>query len=245
VLSTLDQARAEGSRVTVEAYPYGAGSTGVGAYFLDPDRLPAWGLQPSDIVLVGTGERIADADRLREVRRTEPGAECLVEFLDEDDPADAAMLRSSLAFPDSIVASDAMPLMWDDQLRDTREWPLPPGGRTHPRTAGTFARALRQMVRETGAWSWLEAFRRCAYLPARVLDDIAPAARGKGHLTAGADADLVVLDPDRITDAATYAEPVRTSVGVRHLMVRGSFVIKDGELLPDALPGRPVRGQPE
>jgi hypothetical protein len=244
VLTTLDRSRAAGSRVTVEAYPYGAGSTAVGAYFLEPERLPAMGLTASSIVLTGTGERIADEARLREVRATDPGAACVFAFLDEDDPADRALMRRSLAYPDSMVASDAMPLVFADGTFESREWPLPPGTRTHPRTAGTFAKSLRMMVRETGAWSWLEGFRRASYLPARVLDDIAPAMRTKGGLGTGADADIVVLDPDAITDNATYADPCRPSSGARHVLVNGEFVVRDGALRTDALPGRPVRGEP-
>ncbi|MDP9181703.1 MAG: amidohydrolase family protein, partial [Actinomycetota bacterium] len=114
---------------------------------------------------------------------------------------------------------------------------------THPRTAGTYAKALRMMVREAGAWSWLEAFRRCSYLPARVLD-FAPAALAKGHLGVGADADIVVLDPRTITDTATYLAPTTPSVGVRHLLVSGTPVIRDGELVLDAYPGQPLRAEP-
>ncbi|NGN64339.1 amidohydrolase family protein [Streptomyces sp. A7024] len=244
VLGMLAKAQGEGSRITVEAYPYGAGSTGIGAFFLAPERLPAWGIQPSDIVVLETGERIADAARLREVRASDAGAECLVEFLDEDKPADRDLLRQALAYPDAIVASDAMPIVWGQGAYDSREWPLPPGGSTHPRTAGTFTKTLRLMVRETGTWSWLEAFRRCSYLPARVLDAIAPGARAKGQLGVGADADLVVLDPDRVTDTATYFDSTRPSAGIHHLLVGGTPVIRDGQLRTDAYPGRPLRGEP-
>jgi hypothetical protein len=244
VLATLDRARAEGARVTVETYPYGAGATGIGASFLAPEHLARWNMVPSNLVLIATGERIADADRLREVRAADPGAQCLVEFLDEDVPADRALLQRALAFPDSIVASDAMPVLWGEGRFDSRAWPLPAGGSTHPRTAGTFAKSLRLMVRESGAWTWAEAFRRCSYLPARVLDQAAPAARAKGHLGVGADADIVVLDPDRLTDAATYRDPTRPSIGVRHLFVGGTPVVRDGELQADACPGRPLRGEP-
>jgi cytosine/adenosine deaminase-related metal-dependent hydrolase len=244
VLALLDRTRSDGARVTVEAYPYGAGSTGIGAFFLDPERLHVWGLRPDSIVIVETGERVSDVARLRELRRSDPGAECIVEFLDESDADDQALLQRALAFPDAIVASDAMPVLWSGGLRESLDWPLPAGGRTHPRTAGTFARSLRRMVRETEAWTWLEAFRRCSYLPARVLDDIAPGARAKGHLGIGADADLVVLDPARVTDTATYLDSSRPSVGVRQLLVGGQFVVRDGELQADAFPGRPLRGEP-
>jgi cytosine/adenosine deaminase-related metal-dependent hydrolase len=244
VLRTLEDAKASGSRVTVEAYPYGTGSTSVGAYFLAPERLTQAGLKPSSIVLIGTGERIEDATRLREVRASHPSATCIVEFLDERDQADRERLRRALAFPGTIVASDAMPLEWPDGREDTREWPLPPGAVTHPRTAGTFMRSLRLMVREYAMWDWPEAFRRCSYLPARVLDEVAPMLRTKGTLSSGSDADLVVIDPDTMTDNATPTDPVQPSRGVRHLLVGGTFVIRNGELDTDAYPGRPVRGTP-
>jgi cytosine/adenosine deaminase-related metal-dependent hydrolase len=242
VLATLDKARADGARVTVETYPYGAGATGIGAYFLDPDRLPRWGMRPSDIVVVATGERIADDSRLRELRQSDPSALCITEFLDEREPADQALLRRPLAFPDAIVASDAMPVLWPDGARDSDAWPLPVGGATHPRTAGTFTKTLRLMVRETGTWTWLEAFRRCSYLPARVLDSAAPATRAKGHLGVGADADIVVVDPATVTDRATYLDSTRPAQGVRHLLVGGTFVVRDGILQHDARPGRGLRG---
>lgn len=240
VLGIVDDAQNAGSRVTVEAYPYGSGATAVGAYFLAPERLPAWGITPSSLVLVSTGERIADEARLREIRSTAPGAPCIVEFLDEQTPVDLGYLERALTFPDSIVASDAMPVYFPDGTQETRSWPLPAGGSTHPRTAGTFSRAIRMMV-DSGMWSWSEVFRRCAWLPAQVLSFVPDAAR-KGHIGVGADADVVVVDPASVTDQATYTDPTRPSHGVRHLLVAGEHVVRDGALLPEAYPGCPLRG---
>jgi len=166
---------------------------------------------------------------------------CIVEFLDERDPAELALLRQSLSFPDACVASDGIGVVWADGRTDSREWPLPPGGTTHPRTAGTFTRALRTYVRESGEWSWLEAFRRCSYLPAQVIGS---AAHAKGHLRVGADADIVVIDPKRVSDTATYLDSTSPAVGIRHLLVGGTAVVRDGGLLADAYPGQPLRAEP-
>lgn len=247
VLAALDRGRDAGLPLTVEAYPYGSGCTSIGAAFLASERLRAWGLAPSALVLAGSGERVAGEARLRELRAERPDALCFVEFLDEDEPADRALLLSALRHRDVIVASDATPIDWAGAAPgdgDSAAWPLPRDGATHPRTAGTFAKALRIMIREQGAWSWAEAFRRTALLPAQLLEQVAPAARGKGRLRAGADADLVVLDPATIGDAASYRERTRPSTGVRHLLVNGRFVVRDGVLDPAALPGRALRGAP-
>ena len=77
-----------------------------------------------------------------------------------------------------------------------------------------------------------------------MLDQIAPVAGGKGWLGPGSDADIVVLDPAAITDAATYDHPTRHSVGVRHLLVNGEFVVRGGAMQTESYPGRPVRGKP-
>jgi len=122
---------------------------------------------------------------------------------------------------------------------ESTAWPLPGGAQTHPRTAGTFMKALRLMVR-SGQWTWSEAFRRCSQLPAEVLSFV-PAARAKGHLGIGADADVVVIDPSVYGDQATYSAPTVPSLGVRHLLVAGEAVVRDGAIVPDALPGRALR----
>jgi hypothetical protein len=243
VLALVGRCQAEGARVTTEAYPYGSGSTAIGAAFLAPERLRERFRDTTSITYLRTGERIADEARLRELRATDPGGLVIGEFLDESEAGDAALLRRSLAFPDAIVASDGMPPLWTDTAgMDLAAWPLPPQAVTHPRTAGTFGRALR-LWRQEGA-PLMEAVRRATLLPAEVLRGAVPAMRRKGRVQTGADADLVVFDEERVTDQATYAASTRPSSGIAHVIVGGTFVVRDGELVPDARPGQPVRASP-
>jgi N-acyl-D-aspartate/D-glutamate deacylase len=53
-----------------------------------------------------------------------------------------------------------------------------------------------------------------------------------------------VLDPATVTDGATYSDSTRPSAGIRHVLVNGTFVVRDGEIVVDARPGRPVRAEP-
>jgi N-acyl-D-aspartate/D-glutamate deacylase len=241
VLGLVEQCRAEGGRVTTEAYPYGSGSTAIGAAFLDPELLPRWELTPRSIIYLPTGERVADVARLRELRADDPGGLAIIEMLREDDPADRDLLDRGMLGPDTMVASDAMPLLHDGQPVDDSAWPLPPGTVTHPRTAGTFARTLRRYVREDGTMDVSEAIRRSATLPALALQDMSPDMRRKGRLQVEADADIIAFDLATVTDQATYAESSRVSTGIRHVLVNGVALIGDGRLDTTVLPGRPVR----
>jgi N-acyl-D-aspartate/D-glutamate deacylase len=90
----------------------------------------------------------------------------------------------------------------------------------------------------------MEAIRRATLLPARVLEGSVPAMHRKGRVQAGTDADLVVFDEARVTDQATYDASTRPSSGIAHVTVSGTFVVRDGQLVPDALPGRAVRASP-
>jgi hypothetical protein len=74
VHALVARARAEGARVSTEAYPYGAGSTAIGAAFLAPELLARMEMTPRSIVYTPTGERPADAARLARLRATDPGA---------------------------------------------------------------------------------------------------------------------------------------------------------------------------
>jgi hypothetical protein len=252
VLDLVARAQAAGSRISTEAYPYGSGMTGIGAAFLAPERLHERDLTPADLTYAPTGEQVGSEERLRELRATDPGGLAIIRQLDEDDPADLAVLLRSLTFPDSVVASDAMPLTWAQGVPDRMAWPLPAGAFTHPRTAGTFARALRVLasdglaaaVGDGGPLGLAETLRRSSLLPAQLLEQHVPAMRRKGRVQPGCDADIVVLDPATVSDQATYLQNTRPSTGITHVLVNGTFVVRDGGLVTTVLPGQPVRATP-
>ena len=231
----------EGSRVTTEAYPYGAGMTGIGAAFLAPELLHRRGLTPHSIGHLATGRRMTDADELNRVRQQDPGGLAFVHFFDEDDPEQFQFVQRAMTFPGAAVASDGISPLWRTTPRDPMLWPLPADVVSHPRTAGTYGRTFRVLVREQRQFSLTEAIRRCSLVPAQVVETSAPAMRRKGRLQPGCDADITVFDPAVVSDRATYAETTRPSVGFQHVLVGGEFIVRDGALRTDALPGRAVR----
>ena len=241
VLGLVERAQRAGAQVSTEAYPYGAGMTGIGAAFLAPDRLAARGLTPQSIIYAPTGEQVSGAARLTELRAADPGGLAIIRQLDDDDPDDQAVLLRYLTFPGSVIASDAMPLTWAGGTREPDAWPLPPAAFTHPRTAGTYARSIRMLSRDGVGLSLPEILAKCSLHPARLLQDRVPAMRRKGRLRAGSDADIVVFDPESIVDQATYTNSTRPSSGIRHVLVNGTFVVRDGRLDGNARPGRAVR----
>ncbi len=106
----------------------------------------------------------------------------------------------------------------------------------HPRTYGNFARLLGKYVREEEIISLQEAIRRMTSLPAYNM-----AISDRGELTEGFYADIVVFDPARIGDNATFEEPHQYASGMRHVFVNGKQVLENGRHT-GAMPGRVVRG---
>jgi N-acyl-D-amino-acid deacylase len=104
-------------------------------------------------------------------------------------------------------------------------------GKRHPRSYGTFPRFLGRYVREEGLLTWQEAVRKATALPAEKLG-----LRDRGQLKAGKRADIVLLDPQRIADRATFTEPYQYPEGIEYVLVNGQIVIGGGEHT-GALPG--------
>ena len=140
-------------------------------------------------------------------------------------------MTAAVAHPGVMIASDGM--FYNE-------------GRAHPRGAGTFSRVLGHYVREKGALSLMDALSKMSYLPARRLENAVPQMRRKGRVEPGADADLVVFDPQRVADRATFAEPALPSEGIEHVLVNGVFVAsRNGTPIPADRCGGSRRGRSE
>lgn len=106
----------------------------------------------------------------------------------------------------------------------------------HPRAYGTFPRILRKYVREEKKLRLEEAIRKFSALPAQRMH-----LADRGVLKAGMWADVVVFDPQTITDRATFENPNQLSEGMQFVLINGMPVIEDGKAT-NALPGKVLRG---
>ncbi|MBD5786449.1 amidohydrolase family protein [Cellulosimicrobium terreum] len=134
-----------------------------------------------------------------------------------------ASVRALLRHPAHMGGSDAIYA------------PVGGGGRPHPRGWGAFARFCSEHVRGLGDWTWHDAVEHLSAAPARRFG-----LAGRGSLAAGSVADVVLVDPHRVRDEATYERPRVPASGIEDVLVAGVPVLADGRLT-DATPGRPLR----
>lgn len=234
-------AQARGLPISVEAYPYGAGSSTIGAeLYRGSDWLERWGVKDAS-ALEHNGVPLTQ-QTIDELQKAAPGTVVVMNFLRPDqDKADRRLLDLSVLYPGAAIASDALPWLQGPRVIEGDVWPLPEGAFAHPRAAGCYARFISRWVRERQAVSLLEGVRRTSLTPAQVLEHAVPQMRKKGRLQVGADADIVVFDLARIRDNATFIAPAQPSSGMRHVVVAGTPIIVEGQRQAQARPGMPVR----
>ena len=261
-IKMIDDARNEGLSITTDMYMYNASSTGLNT------RLPAWAKEgghektmelirikdkrqqmmeeiefhvpPEKILLVGfkneslrhlTGKTLAE---VAEDRGKSP-EEAIVDLIYEDDSRIQVIyfsmsednIKKKLALPYMSICSDA------GSYTNEGVFLLQS---THPRAYGSFARLLGKYVREEKVITLEQAIRKLTSLPAQNLR-----IKKRGMLKEGDFADVVIFDPDKIKDNATFEEPHQYASGMIHIWVNGQQVLKDGDHT-GATPGRVVRG---
>jgi hypothetical protein len=214
-ISLIEGARARGLDVTTEAYPYIAGMTAINSALFNEGWQQKLGIEYGNLVLPSTGEHLTK-QRFEELHNSATQQWVLI-FANTQEIVD-----SIIPNPLIMIASD--------------------GAEGHPRNAGTYSRVLAQYVREKKTVSLMDALRKMTLMPAQMLERSTPRAHSKGRLQEGADADIVVFDPQTITDRSTFEKPMEPSIGVRELFVGGKLVIEDGKMIPDVLPGRAILG---
>lgn len=262
VVAKIDEARKNGEDVASCIYPYTATSTDLTSI------VPAWALEGGYAAFVArladASLRPRVADAMRTGRLANGGASTIMvrgiasesyrryerQRLDAIansmgvDAAEAAVrlfassrtspigiffslderdMRTALVQPWVAVCSDSGAIV--PQMKDAG---------AHPRAYGTFPRILR-LVREERLMTLEEAVRK--------MTSLAAARAGltdRGSLRIGMRADVVVFDPHTVRDVSTYEDPHHFSEGIRHVVVNGRVVLRDGAMTGE-LPGRVLR----
>lgn len=216
LLQMIEEARSNGLDVTTECYPYAAGMTGIESAILAEGWREKFGLDYEDLQWAETGERLT-ASTFAEYR--EIGGMVILHSMRQD------LVDGAVASPLTAIASDGY-------LDDSKG---------HPRTAGCYTKVLGQYVRESRTLSLMDAIRKVALMPAQRLESLAPAFKKKGRASVGADADLMVFDPDHVIDRSTYEEPTLPPDGMPHVLVNGVPVVRDAAIVEGVSPGKGIR----
>ena len=247
MLALIEQARREGVDVTMNCYPYQAGSGPLFRLLPDwsaeggPDAMAARLSRPATRREIAASFREADFDwracaisavgseankrlegqtfdrAIRESGKDPVDFICDLLLQEEfevsivnfagDEVAAAGDIRAVMTHPATMVCTDGLLI----------------GRSPHPRTFGSFARYLRLYAREQRALRWEEAIRKITSLPAQQLR-----LQTRGLLKRGYSADIVVLDPGRVTDCSTFEEGRRYARGIDHVLVNGRLTLDEG-----------------
>lgn len=266
-LDRIREARAQGHEVTADIYPYVRNGIGLGSFlhprhFADGREAFLETLSDPD-VRRRLREEVETTDDWENWYRHvgEDWGEVLIADVGSEEDTD--LLGRSLAEAAEHRGVDAWTLFFDlvqeggvsvnprsmnqEQKRqalrapfvafDTDASPMDPErvDSAHPRAFGSFPRVLAKYVREHGVLSLEEAVRRLTSLPADILG-----LEDRGTIRPGARADLVVFDPERVRDRATFEDPLLFAAGIDDVFVNGRAVLRDGRVTGER-PGTLVR----
>jgi N-acyl-D-amino-acid deacylase len=251
-LALLEKFRAEGVDVVADQYPYDRAATNLGI------RLPSWALADGKVkervADAGTRQKIAAEMKANLEEMGEPDYAFATVARFGPNPSyegktipEIAAMKGRAAGVDGQIetifdmmnaggASMIYKLMGDADIDRIMRWPFTAiasdggvtqfgSGSPHPRSYGTNARVLAEYVRGRGVLTLEDAIRRMTSLPAHTFD-----LHDRGLIKAGMAADLVVFDPARVADKATFAKPHQYSEGFDFVLVNGKVAVDQGKL---------------
>jgi N-acyl-D-amino-acid deacylase len=204
-----------------ESYYYGVGS---------PDNILLLGFK-QDSLKKYTGKTLAEVAKLRGTSPEETALNLVVQ--------DSTRVETAYFLMNEQNVQKQLTLPWMSFGSD--EGSMAPEGvflksNPHPRAYGNFARVIGKYARDEHLMPLQEAIRKLSNLPATNLK-----LQKRGELKVGGFADVLVFDPVKVTDHATFAKPHQYATGMVHVFVNGVQVLKDGEHT-GAKPGRFVKG---
>lgn len=252
-VAMIEKARREGLEVTIDQYPYTASSTAIST--LLPDHILADGLDSVMARLLRPGDKKQAIDymlmRLKK-RKLKHFSYAVVAYHKADTTYNGKSIeqinlmkgRKHKAKQEAETVIDIMLNggasavfhgMGDEDVKRIMQYPFNMfasdasirvfnEGVPHPRGYGTNARVLGKYVREEKVISLEEAIRRMTSLPAQKFQ-----LQGRGLIREGMIADIVVFDPDTVTDLATFEKPHAYSKGFSHVVVNGQLTVMDGK----------------
>jgi N-acyl-D-glutamate deacylase len=224
----------QGHNVWGEIYPYSAGQTNAGAVFLQPEMFEdQLGYEYDKAISDPVTGKFYSREEFLDTAKNDPGKEILFYKQPEESVEKWLRLEGVSLANDALMAIDH-DAPWDTAYEDLEG--------LHPRTAGARGLALRYS-REKGI-PLMDVLRQLSYVSAKHLGDMGlESMQKRGRLQEGMLADIVVFDPETVTDNSTYEVAWKPTTGMAAVIVNGTVVVRDDQVLP-VYPGQPVRFDP-
>ncbi|MEH6912090.1 MAG: amidohydrolase family protein [Oceanicoccus sp.] len=218
-LKMIDQANADGANITTETLSYAAGGTGISAdVFQRRDWQTIFDISYEDVQWVATGEWLTK-ETWGKYSKEQPHGMVNHHYVNED------WIITAMKWPNMMVSTDALPAVDRDIM-------------TNPNISGTFSRVLGHYVRETKLLSLQEGLSKTSFLQAKWMGQFFPSFKKKGRLQEGADADIVIFDPDTVNANADYGMPYEKPTGINHVIVGGRHIVDHSTRIEGRYPGK-------
>ena len=221
-LELIKKANDEGMDITLDMYPYNSWATYLASARFDGDWQKRFNITYKDLQVANTSERLTEEKfkAIRKMKRPANNPLTVAYAIPESDVVNA------LKFPGMMIGSDTITEMEKNN---------------HPRGAGCYARLIQKYVREDKVISLMDAIKMSSYNVAKRLENISSAMKNKGRIKAGADADLIVFDPEKVMEKATVENPAQYSEGFDIVMVNGEIVKDKDGVKKGIFPGKQIK----